>query len=407
MNKKLKIIRANLVTVALAVTSFMAVTLAWFAYSGLSSMTTEIDVKAWYIELTKDGEAISNQIEISLSDIHPGMDLVSEKMEIKNMGDSDASLKYIVTSARILGNEEDYYEYDEINPNTLYIEDSISHNYPFHINMSFSKNHLLAHGDEGTFTVSISWPLDSNDDEADSLWGNGAYAFQKSEANKKLQDPNYLIQPSIKIVISVIAEQHIKDATSSDLDYPMGKKVLFNPVLNQACSSVGNDCYKTRVIDGDNKKGDLEVNLMLDPSTQYVTSNQTDYASNMQLLASSWTVPYKGLEVGDLLTIVSKDVVNTQIITTGIAPEILGHIYYGDRLNTIINKAKLNNSIFTFNNKPEYLVSNNCYWTNTVYDTTSTFAIKKEDENTSAIYKKNNLESCNIVPVITVEKINL
>ena len=135
MNKKLKIIRANLVTVALAVTSFMAVTLAWFAYSGLSSMTTDIDVKAWHIELTKDGEAISNQIEISLSDIHPGMDLVSEKMEIKNMGDSDASLKYIVTSARILGNEEDYYEYDEINPNTLYIEDSISHNYPFHINM--------------------------------------------------------------------------------------------------------------------------------------------------------------------------------------------------------------------------------------------------------------------------------
>ena len=76
-------------------------------------------------------------------------------------------------------------------------------------------------------------------------------------------------------------------------------------------------------------------------------------------------------------------------------------------LNTIINKAKLNNSIFTFNNKPEYLVSNNCYWTNTVYDPTSTFAIKKEDDNTSAIYKKNNLESCNIVPVITVEKINL
>ena len=29
-------------------------TLAWFAYSGLSTVETEIDVKAWYIEFTKD-----------------------------------------------------------------------------------------------------------------------------------------------------------------------------------------------------------------------------------------------------------------------------------------------------------------------------------------------------------------
>ena len=68
------------------VLSFISVTLAWFAYSGLSNVSTVVDVKAWYITLEKNGEEISNDIVISLSEIYPGMETLDEVVKIKNLG---------------------------------------------------------------------------------------------------------------------------------------------------------------------------------------------------------------------------------------------------------------------------------------------------------------------------------
>ena len=36
------------------VVSFISLTLAWFVYSGLSTVQTEVNVKSWYIKLEKD-----------------------------------------------------------------------------------------------------------------------------------------------------------------------------------------------------------------------------------------------------------------------------------------------------------------------------------------------------------------
>ena len=99
-------LKINLVSLFFVIVSFISVTLAWFAYSGLSNVATEIGVKAWYIELEKNGKSISNDIVISLSEIYPGMDVVNEVVNIKNMGDSDAELNYKIVSARILDNEK-------------------------------------------------------------------------------------------------------------------------------------------------------------------------------------------------------------------------------------------------------------------------------------------------------------
>jgi hypothetical protein len=46
-------LRLNLVSLFFVLVSFISVTLAWFAYSGLANVATEIDVKAWYIEFEK------------------------------------------------------------------------------------------------------------------------------------------------------------------------------------------------------------------------------------------------------------------------------------------------------------------------------------------------------------------
>ena len=57
--------------------------------------------------------------------------------------------------------------------------DTLSHDYPFHVNIDLSKNYISSHGDSSTFEVSVSWPLDSGNDSLDSLWGMNAYNFQK------------------------------------------------------------------------------------------------------------------------------------------------------------------------------------------------------------------------------------
>ena len=91
MKKRHKLyLKLNLISLFFIVASFIFTTLAWFAYSGLSKLETEIDVKAWYIELSKSGETVSNNVVISLPTIYPGMDTVSEVIDIQNFGDSDA-----------------------------------------------------------------------------------------------------------------------------------------------------------------------------------------------------------------------------------------------------------------------------------------------------------------------------
>jgi hypothetical protein len=57
MKKKTKLyLRLNLISLFFVAVSFISVTLAWFVYSGLSTVKTEVNVKAWYIELEKEEE---------------------------------------------------------------------------------------------------------------------------------------------------------------------------------------------------------------------------------------------------------------------------------------------------------------------------------------------------------------
>ncbi|MEG1048617.1 MAG: hypothetical protein RSE48_03605, partial [Bacilli bacterium] len=95
-------IKLNLMSLFFVVLSLISGTLAWFAYSGLKNVTTEIDVLAWNISLTKDGKPSSNEIVINLSDLSPGMKPQTQTININNLGDSDALIKYSIKSARIL-----------------------------------------------------------------------------------------------------------------------------------------------------------------------------------------------------------------------------------------------------------------------------------------------------------------
>ena len=136
MKKKTKLyLRLNIMSLFFVAVSFISVTLAWFVYSGLSRVTTEVAVKAWYIEIKKEGDPEfnkdSNNVVVSFDDIYPGMQTVEEEIKIKNFGDSDAMLKYEIASIRILDNE---LASSELLTSSA-IEDKISHDY--HLISSF------------------------------------------------------------------------------------------------------------------------------------------------------------------------------------------------------------------------------------------------------------------------------
>jgi hypothetical protein len=399
-------LKINLMSLVFIVVSFISVTLAWFAYSGLANVDTVVDVKAWYIEFEKDGEKVSNNVVISLSEIYPGMETIHEVISLRNLGDSDAQVNYSLVSARILGKPEDNYEVNDSTVTSSYVEDKLSHYYPFHININLSKNYILSKSTDEYFEVSISWPLDSDTDALDSYWGTEAYKFGQKEKENKELDPNYQIRPSIQIVINVTAEQYVESDTSSDIRYDVGDVVLYDVENDRSCDKISPTCISTYVIDVNNKLGDNTVTLLPDPKNTYVTGTYNDYDTLMAGFISNWAADTRPLLVDDILKVISTDVMNSLLVRSGMSDSIIGNLKYGNRLSVEVNKAISYNGFYRFvNERFNYLSSVNCYWTSSQYNINNGFAIKKENENNSILYSESKENTCNIIPVIISKKL--
>ena len=89
-------LKLNVMSLFFIAVSSISVTLAWFAYSGIAKVSTEVDVQSWLIEFEKNNTTVSNDIVISLDDIYPGMEIMHETIKIKNKGGfSHASIKSV------------------------------------------------------------------------------------------------------------------------------------------------------------------------------------------------------------------------------------------------------------------------------------------------------------------------
>lgn len=399
-----KYLKIYMIPIIFIATSFIFTTFAWFAYSGLRKVSTEVDVKAWYIELSKSGEVVTNDIVITLDDVYPGMETVDELVNIENKGDSDAKLSYKIVSARILDSSIS----GEALENNEFLSDSLSHDYPFHVNIDLSKNYIASGGDSSTFEVSVSWPLDSGNDNLDSLWGTNAYTFQQNEQRRLIQDPNYEVRPAVQIVISIVAEQFVDTNTSSDMRYTLGDTILYDVLLNRRCQSVSSTCLSTTVIDVNNTLGDVNVTLLPSLYGNYLAGNFSEYNSKLEEFTSNWTAPVRGLTVNDLLYVVSKDVTNTLLNGDNISPQIVGSLSYGTRINTELTRGINLNGYYTFmNDRFSYLDHSGCYWTTSVYNESNGFAFGRLNELKGEIYGKLKSEECKVIPVIIAPKNNL
>ena len=400
-----KYLRINIVSLFFIAVSFISVTLAWFAYSGLARTSIDATVKAWYIEFSKGNEEVSNDIVISLENISPGMETINEVVHIKNLGDSDAGLRYQISSARILDTE---YVLDEKTLTPEELADKLSHDYPFHVNIELERYYVKALDDVGTtFEVSISWPLDGGTDEDDSTWGKQAYNFQKKEEDRKKADPSYEIRPAIKIEISVTAEQYIESNISSDFDYNLGDLIIFDVVNNKSCETVGGNCIITHVIDVNSTLGNNSVTLLPDVRDTYGDGTFSDYNNVLSTITAGWGATTRALTVQDLLRFISTDITNSVIVTNNLSDIIIGNLKYGSRMNNNITNVINSNAYYKYSlDKFSYLSTNRCYWTSSNYNTNG-FAFKKVNETTGKLYEEDASNTCNIVPVIIASKANL
>ena len=398
MNKKHKAyLKLNIMTLFFIAVSFISITLAWFAYSGLITAKTEINVKAWNIQFKKGDTEVSNNLTIRLNDISPGMETMDEIIDIKNLGDTEAAVSYEIKSARILDEELETEDQDQV-------KDSLSHNYPFHIDMSLSDNFIRAHDGTGDFHISVSWPFESDNDEEDSKWGMKAYDFQVEESKKEESERRY----SLKIEISLKAVQYIDEVDAIDFNYRPGTIILYDVVNNKKCSSISSTCLKTYVIDKDNRLSDSSVRLLPDLFGNYIKSTATEYETKLNELTSTWTVTKTGLKVEDILPIISNDIEGSIIMRPKLSNESIGYLNYGTRINDQLAKViKYEGSYRFINNEYPYFSTTKCYWLNTTYNDTKQFAIRKIDDTYSKIYGEDKTSECSIVPVIEVAKTNL
>ena len=394
-------LKLNLLSLFCIGVSLISITLAWFAYSGLSTVATEVDVRAWNIEFMKNSEVVTNEIVIDIDDVSPGMDPIIEEVSINNLGDSDAMLSYEVTSARVLNT-------DFVNEEDLDLIDALSHNLPFHINMSLDKRYIEKRGGVSNFSVSITWPLDSLNDERDSKWGNEAYKFQQEEISKHNEDSSYVPRKSIKIIISVKAEQLINEEDSPDINYNVGDLILYDIEKNQRCETLSDTCIKTYVMDTNNKIKDQTVTLLPHLYGSYSSNTYLNYDTSLNETINTWNVETKPLMLEDILKVIAIDNQNSYLKRDSLSDVIIGNLNNENQIATIIEKSKNYNGFFTYSSeKFPFLSSNKCYWVKTEYNVDKAYAFQKQDETTTKIYGNEKSATCYVVPLIIAPKNNL
>ena len=185
--------KARLSTLLLLILLFASNSFAWFIYSTRVQNNISAHVRAWSVAFEIGNDPAINYINIDITDVYPGMTNYVREIKASNHGDSPATLTYEILSARIFGQTyEAGHGYTSAS-----LANKLANDYPFKINVTLSTN-VIAVGDHNQkYTISVTWPYESGNDDLDTYWGVTAYDFHQ----------NYPTQSSIFLQIKIVATQ--------------------------------------------------------------------------------------------------------------------------------------------------------------------------------------------------------
>ena len=161
---------------------------AWFIYATKVDSGISAKIVAWNVSFVSGEEELLQNINFKIDRIYPGMEEYSKRIDVSNSGDNTARLGYELVNARLL---DEYYEVGGSISSSDLLK-SLREDYPFKIMIGVSSAEVTP-GSNAYFYVSVSLPFESGDDDADTLWGNRAYDYQKNNSDSESIEINLKI----------------------------------------------------------------------------------------------------------------------------------------------------------------------------------------------------------------------
>ena len=174
----LKYINTKTIIILIVLLSFNAY--AWFIYITKASLELDVHVAAWDITFQAGEEEITNDVVLEVDKIYPGMEDYVQEIEVHNRGEIRADLSYKIMSIEIFGEKfevGDQYTSDDLQ--------NMLNSYPFKITIESSTDQIEAGTGQGKFTIKVTWPFESGNDELDTYYGNKSYEFQTNNPQAK------------------------------------------------------------------------------------------------------------------------------------------------------------------------------------------------------------------------------
>ena len=187
-------------------------TYAWFVYSNKVSNSIDVHVRAWNVLFQSGQTAISDYFYINVPSAYPGMTDYVNTLTIENDSEVAANVTYEILEAKIFDEiyitEEgradagEQVQQDDMTSDEL--ETLLSTNYPFTITFSLSTATLseISNGtvSSSNYSVTVHWPYESGDDDADTYWGKKAYSYASAYSSNQTSSTGISLR--IKIFVS-------------------------------------------------------------------------------------------------------------------------------------------------------------------------------------------------------------
>ena len=192
----LKIIfkRTRITTILLLLVTFASSTFAWFIYATKVATGITAHIEAWNILFTNDDNSLEEYVNFYIPELYPGMEDFNDSINAYNLGERNAEISYEIVKVRILNID---YNIEGGSYSSALLESILANNYPFKTTFNLTNTNLSSTSGTTTFSINVSWPFESNNDELDTYWGNQAYTYASNNPDS----------PSIEIVVKISAIQ--------------------------------------------------------------------------------------------------------------------------------------------------------------------------------------------------------
>lgn len=156
---------------------------AWFVYTTRVSLDLSAHVSSWDVQFVAKDGGVSSDMIIKVEKVYPGMEDFERIIEVQNRGEVNVELSYEIESVRIM--DETIEKNDETGVTSESIEEKLKNDYPFKINIVKDDSNLITGSGNGSFKITVVWPYESGDDEADTNWGRKAYEYYENNPDKE------------------------------------------------------------------------------------------------------------------------------------------------------------------------------------------------------------------------------